>query len=70
LAFERHATHVLVVVLQSGVEPPQSLLPRHCTHCCVASLHLGVRPEQFRSVVHPAVHVFVLRLQTPLAPRH
>jgi hypothetical protein len=37
---ERHATHMKVSVLQSGVEalPLQSVLPAHCTHPPVATL--------------------------------
>lgn len=43
---------------------------RHCTHWFVDSLQTGVSPEQLASLVHPAVHVWVVRLHTPLAPVH
>jgi hypothetical protein len=51
LAFVRHATHVRVAVLQSGVAvAPQSVLDWHCTHCFVVGSHMGLAVAQFVAV--------------------
>ncbi len=48
----RHCTQTFVLVLQSDVDPLQSVSATHSTHSCVVVLQCGVPPLQFPSARH------------------